>query len=256
MSPSAILNFRLHSITPGQGYVYRSAAEEEKTFHFPTIEGSLQANSVGFDAENEIDAVRESDWQPFTPLDHHMFSENMNVIATLTDGTVAVDTAWVAAYIDGECRGVTRAVNGIYYISVAANAEESGKEVRFRTFYNGEVKGIVETTHFMSDNIEGDPETPKTLTISNTLGINELQYAGISIAPARTQRMVYVRSEHPLHSVEIFSTVGALVQSCPVNDDMADIDLLTIADGVYIVKAVDQAGNKCVKRIIKTNKAE
>ena len=246
----------LHSITPGQGYVYRSAAQEEKTFHFPTIEGSLQANSLRFDAENEIDAVRESDWQPFTPLDHHMFSENMNVIATLTDGTVAVDTAWVAAYIDGECRGVTRAINGIYYISVAANAEESGKEVKFRTFYNGEVKGIVETTHFLSDNIEGDPETPKTLTISNTLGINELQYAGISIAPARTQRMVYVRSEHPLHSVEIFSTVGALVQSCPVNDGMADIDLLTIADGVYIVKAVDQAGNKCVKRIIKTNKAE
>ncbi len=246
----------LQSIIPGMGYVYKSAAKEEKTFHFPTIEGSLQANRVGFDAENDIDAVSESNWQPFTPLDHHMFSDNMNVIATLTDGTVAVDTAWVAAYIDGECRGVTRAINGIYYINVAANAEESGKEVRFRTFYNGEVKGIVETTHFLSDNIEGDPETPKTLTISNTLGINELQYAGISIAPARTQRMVYVRSEQPLHSVEIFSTVGALVQSCPINDGMADIDLLTIADGVYIVKAVDQAGNKCVKRIIKTNKAE
>ena len=246
----------LQSIIPGMGYVYKSAAKEEKTFHFPTIEGSLQANRVGFDAENDIDAVSESNWQPFTPLDHHMFSDNMNVIATLTDGTVAVDTAWVAAYIDGECRGVTRAINGIYYINVAANAEESGKEVRFRTFYDGEVKGIVETSHFLSDNIEGDPETPKTLTIGNTLGISELQYAGISIAPARTQRMVYVRSEQPLHSVEIFSTVGALVQSCPINDGMADIDLLTIADGVYIVKAVDQAGNKCVKRIIKTNKAE
>ena len=246
----------LQSIIPGEGYVYRSAAKEEKTFHFPTVEGSLQANSVRFAADNDDDKVGENEWSPFTPLDHHMFSDNMNVVATLTDGTMAVDTAWVAAYIDGECRGVTRAVNGIYYINVAANAEESGKEVKFRTFHDGEVKGIVETTHFLSDNIEGDPESPVTLTIGNALGINELYYAGISIVPARTQRMVYVRSEQPLRSVEVFSTVGALVQSCPVNEGKADIDLLTIADGVYIVKAVDQTGNKCVKRIIKTYKAE
>lgn len=246
----------LQSISPGRGYIYRSAAKEAKTFHFPTVEGSLGANRAGFDTGTGISYVGENVWQPFSPTDHHLFSDNMNVIATLTDGTAAVDTAWVAAYIDGECRGVTRAVNGIYYINVAANAEESGKEVKFRTFYDGEVRSIVETTHFMSDNIEGDPDTPKTLTIGDALGISDLYYAGISIAPSRTQRMVYVRSEQPLRSVEIYSTVGALIQSCPVDDDRADIDLLTIADGVYIVRATDQAGNKCVKRIIKTNKAE
>ena len=246
----------LQSIIPGRGYVYVSVDNAVKTFHYPTVETAMQSNGSRLAFDDNDDGTGESEWCPFTPLDHHLFSDNMHVIATLTDGTLPVDTAWVAAYIDGECRGVTQAVNGIYYITVAANAEESGKMVTFRTFYDGEVKGIVETSQFMSDNIEGDPDTPKTLTIGNSLGIDELYLAGISITPPKTQRMVYVRSEQPLRSVEVYSTVGVLVMSCPVDGGKADIDLLTVVDGVYLVKAVDQAGNEIVKRIIKTNRAE
>ncbi len=245
----------LQSIIPGRGYVYVSVDEETKTFHYPSVE-TMQSNGSQLTFDDDDNVTATSDWCPFTPIDHHLFSDNMHVIATLTDGTLPVDTAWVAAYIDGECRGVTHAINGIYYITVAANAEESGKVIQFRTFYDNEVRGIVETCQFLSDNIEGDPDTPKMLTIGNSLGIDELHYTGISITPPKTQRMVYVRSELPLRSVEVYSTVGAHVMSCPVHEGKADIDLLTVVDGVYIVKAVDQAGNVSVKRIIKTNKAE
>ena len=244
----------LGSIIPGRGYIYLSKDVAPKTFHFPSVQDNLQANRAMFVGED--DDENNDGWSPFVAADHHKFSDNMHVIAMLTDGTFAVDTAWVAAYIDDECRGVTRAINGIYYITVAANAEESGKVVQFRTFYDNEVRGIVETSYFVSDNIEGDPENPKTLTIGNGLGIEEQFVNGITIAPSKTQRMVYVRSQNKLRSVEIYSTVGALLQSTVVNGDKADLDLLTLPDGLYLVKVVDQNGNECVKRVIKTNKTE
>jgi hypothetical protein len=240
----------LQSIIPGRGYVYFSSAEEEKSFHFPNVETDMQANTAMFDGYDV------GDWTPFTPVDHHNFSDNMNVIATLNDGNIPVDTAWVAAYIDNECRGVTKAIKGIYYITVAANAEEAGKLVNFRTFYDGEVKAIQENVEFMSDAIDGDPENPVTLTIGNGLGIDEMLYAGINITPVKTQRMVHVSSEKPLRNVDVFSTVGMQVKSLPVHGNQTDIDLLTLADGVYLVKAVDLEGNMTVKRIIKTSKAE
>ncbi len=238
----------LHSIVPGVGYIYYSASEETKTFHFPDVEAEAYANAAMFDG------AEASSWTPFTPVDHHQFPDNMNVIATLTDGTIPVDTACVAAFIDGECRGVTRAINGIYYIPVAGHPEETGKPVQFRTFYDGELRGIVETSQFVSDNIEGDPGNPKTLTIGNSLGMDEVFYSGISISPGKTSRMVYVRSQKPLGSVKIYSTVGALLRTLEVDGNNAAIDLLTLPDGLYIVKAMDQNGNESVKRVIKTYK--
>ncbi len=247
----------LQSIIPGRGYIYRSKDTKEKTFHFPSVQDNLQANKAMFIGDNDDDENEvENDWTPFVAVDHHKFSDNMHVVATLTDGAFAVDTAWVAAYIDDECRGVTRAINGIYYITVAANAEESGKLVKFRTFYDNEVREIVETSHFVSDIIEGDPENPTSLTIGNALGIKEQFVNDITIAPNKTQRMVFVRSQNKLRSVEIFSTMGALLQSTEVDNDKADLDLLTLPDGLYIVKVVDKNGNECVKRVIKTNKTE
>ncbi len=240
----------LQTILPGEGYIYYSTAEETKTFHFPDVETSAFSNTALFDDDET------ALWTPFTPVDHHQFSDNMNVIATLTDGYLPVDTAWVAAFIDGECRGVTRAINGIYYIPVAGNPEETGKPVQFRTYYDGELKGIVETSQFVSDNIEGDPDEPMILTIGNALGVDDLVYTGIDISPAKTQRKVYVRSQMPLRSVEIYSTVGALLQSIVADNENVDLDLLTLPDGLYIVKAVDKNGNECVKRVIKTTKIE
>ncbi len=241
----------LQNILHGVGYIYYSSDKGDKTFHFPNLESLMMANQALFETDDE-----QEEWRPFTPIDHHQFSDNMNVIATLHDGALQVDTAWVAAFIDGECRGVTKAINGIYYISVAGNPEESGRQVVFRTFYNGEVRDISETKDFASDHIEGDPTDPVSLTIAGGLGIDELLYTGISITPVRTQRMVDVKSKATLSKIEVFNTMGALVASSDPDGNKARIDLLTQPSGVYLVKAVDREGNTCVKRIIKTTKTE
>jgi len=239
----------LQSINPGQGYMYQSKAKVAKSFRFPEVENLMMANRATF-------LTDESTWWPFESADHHSFSDNMIVVATLSDGTVPVDTACVGAFIDNECRGVTRAIDGIYYLTVSANAEESGKKIEFRTYYDGEVRHIMETSVYLSDDIEGDPSEPKLLTIGNGLGVDEIAYDGIHVAPTRTQRMVYVRSEHPLRSVEVYSTSGALMKTGVADGNRCDLDLLSLVDGIYIIKVTDNAGNQCVKRIIKVQKSE
>jgi len=234
----------LQSIIPGVGYIYYSVSDETKTFHFPDVQTESAARTV---------SNRASDaWTPFTPVDHHQFPDNMNVIAKLTDGSAPVDTACVASFIDGECRGVSRAINGIYYIPVPGHPEETGKTVHFRTFIDGEMRDIIETSNFVSDNIEGNPESPKTLTFSNTVGMTETVYSGIDIWPSRTSRMVHVGAQNPLNYVMVYSTVGALLQVIQADDNSVDIDLLTLPNGLYIVKATDKNGNMSVKRIVKT----
>ena len=139
---------------------------------------------------------------------------------------------------------------------MAANAEEAGKQVTFRTYVDGEVKPIVENSKFITDAIEGNPDQPKELTIGDADGIQQADYAGIVIGPGKTNRFVHVRSQKQLTSVEVFSNVGALVLTPTSQNGQADIDLLTLPDGLYLVKAVDKAGNRTVKRVIKTNMTE
>ena len=121
---------------------------------------------------------------------------------------------------------------------------------------DGEVRPIVENSKFLSDAIEGNPDHPKALTIGDADGIQQAEYAGILIGPGKTNRFVHVRSQKQLKSVEVFSNVGAQVLFPAFQNGQADIDLLTLPDGLYLVKAVDKAGNRTVKRIIKTNLKE
>lgn len=239
----------LQSINPGEGYMYQSKDTVIKDFRFPEVEQFAMANSASFQTEEET-------WWPFQTIDHHAFSDNMIVVATLNDGTVPVDTACVGAFIDNECRGMTRAIDGIYYLTVSANAEESGKRIEYRTYYDGEVRHVLETSVYLSDGIEGDPNEPKLLTIGNSMGVEEIAYEGIHVAPTRTPRMVYVRSELPLRSVEVYSTSGTLMKTGLTDGTRCDLDMITLVDGIYIVKVTDNAGNQCVKRIIKVQKTE
>ncbi len=63
----------LAAIVPGMGYYYKSNNSEPVTFYYPTIDATnYQAPAMVMRAPGEL---------PFTPVDHHQFSDNMNVVA-------------------------------------------------------------------------------------------------------------------------------------------------------------------------------
>ena len=90
------------------------------------------------------------------------------------DDAAPVDTACVAAFVGGECRGVARALSsGLYFITIAGNSEENGEAVSFRTWVDGEELPIKETIPFAVDVISGELSSPTLLHI-NTTGIDDI----------------------------------------------------------------------------------
>ncbi len=111
--------------------------------------------------------ITDTEPMPFTPVDHHQFSDNMNVVARVMKGDMELTNLCLAAFIGDECRGATYATDdGLYLLTIAGNADESGKSVRFATMINGEVVWLHEQLTWISDWIYGDLDEPQILTLS------------------------------------------------------------------------------------------
>ena len=233
----------LTAIIPGMGYYYKSNNVHEVTFRYPTIDASYsQAPAVVMRAPAEL---------PFTPVDHHQFSDNMNVVARVVKGDTSLDNLCVAAFIDEECRGVATATDeGLYLLTVAGNAEEAGKTVRFATLYNGETAWFNEELQWLSDWIYGNLEEPQLLTLGKT-GIDDINTTAITITPTLVVDVLKVRAGDRIKSVNVYSVNGMLMDRFNPDDTRAELDLSHLFSGVYFVEACTDRGARTVKRIIK-----
>ena len=191
---------------------------------------------------------------PSTPVDHHYFSDNMNVIAKVKVDNAPVDTVAIGAFIDGQCRGVVRAVNGTYFLTVAANADEAGCAVELRTFFNGQVRVADNFVTFTSDRLIGNLDNPYIINFSSN-GVNEMSTmaASILIAPTVTSANVNITATAPLASVRVYSTGGAMLQNVKANGSQSlTIDLSGYTSGVYLVEATTVSGERHVERVLLT----
>ena len=236
----------LTAILPGMGYYYKSNGDGARTFHYPTIDGTY--------SDHPLHApLRSSGYTPFTPVDHHQFSDNMNVVARVMVDNKEVDTLTLAAFIGDECRGVARATSsGLYMLTVAGNAEETNAPVRFATMLNGSIAWFNEQMSWIGDYIYGDLDNPQQLTISST-GIDDIAlHNGIVVTPTIVADKIYIEAGSLLKEVTIFSANGARVLSDNhINNNVATINVSTLAGGVYIVCVTTDNGNRLTKRIIK-----
>ena len=92
----------LTTLEPGQGYIYQSAASEERVFVFPTYAKAAsgsKANETGY----------ESHWAEFN---YHQYQYNQPLVATIQIDGSTIDCEnvnWadleVAAFVNDECRG-------------------------------------------------------------------------------------------------------------------------------------------------------
>ncbi|MFQ6605437.1 MAG: FlgD immunoglobulin-like domain containing protein [Fidelibacterota bacterium] len=127
-------------------------------------DGDSIAWSYGFDAPVEIDTIPS--WS-VNPAD---FVSTMTVTARVTSrGEAGNDSESIlAAFVDGECRGVVSGVPALgewlYFLTVYANVD--GETIHFR-FYNSGTslnEPVNETLDFIANDAEGTPEAPYNLT--------------------------------------------------------------------------------------------
>ena len=178
----------------------------------------------------------------------------MNVVARIMVDGEQTDTLTLASFIGDECRGVCKATpDGYYMLTVAGNAEESGKEVKFAVEIDGEPVMVDNTLNWGSDIIYGDLDEPILLYV-NTSGVNDLDAASdeIIITPTLVRDMVHVRSGSLLKMVAVYSTNGAcLTANKDINDNVTSLNLGDLPTGVYLVEAITATGNRAIQRIVK-----
>jgi hypothetical protein len=167
--PYGIWEGNLKTLEPGHGYMYFNASEEEKSFIYPRPVVTSRRYQVGEESPSDINFLSNI----FTPVDNSNYSDNMTMVIKLIDGQNVVDTAEVAAFIDGECRGAVRASEqGLYYLVIAG--EGSGQEIELRTYFGDRLLVIDRSVTFTSDGNVGDPWNPYVIDLFKIVGITEL----------------------------------------------------------------------------------
>lgn len=159
----------LKSIVPGEGYIYMSKATEAKTFHYPLLSNQLpsaNAATYSMDLEGEGNALTTFH---YTPVDEHLFPDNMNFIAVVERNGVRLEDAEVGGFVNGECRGAVMCNNGYYFLSVlGSSADDINSEVEMRVYADGEEFIFEKTQPFISDAILGTLDEPYVLDVAAT----------------------------------------------------------------------------------------
>ena len=156
----------LQSIVPGQGYIYLSKAAEAKTFRYPQVAASSDAQSTSFSlmaTEGEMGAATY-----YTPMDEHLFPDNMNMIAVVKKDGMQIETAEVAAFVNGECRGAIECMDGYYFLTIlGSSADDQDAMVEIRVRIDGE-EYTVASQPFVSDALFGSLDEPYVLDVDAT----------------------------------------------------------------------------------------
>ncbi len=235
---------QLRAIIPGDGYYFYNSGPT-RTFHYPAVDGSNRS---------PVKAPAEQGWMPFTPVDHHMFSDNMNVIAQVRDGNQAIDTLAIGAFVGGECRGAVRCTGGLYYLTIAGNTNENNLPIELHAFIDGEERVIDNDLVFVVDVIVGTPDAPYVININGS-GVDDMTVADarIRITPTVTQGPVTVSTGEGLAAVRLYSASGALLESHnPHGAESLDLDLAGRDNGFYIVEAVSMNGQRRSQRVVRS----
>ncbi len=148
----------LTALESGHGYVYFNNSNETKQFVYPTPTAASRAALT----RSNFRAPRRS---YFTPVSGFDYPDNMTMVIQLRDGDDIVDQAEVAAFIDGECRGTSTAIDGLYYLIIAG--EGSSKTIEIRAYIDGETYMLDDSQLFSSDSNIGLPWEPYIIYLSN-----------------------------------------------------------------------------------------
>jgi hypothetical protein len=153
----------LKSIVPGEGYIYRSMATEDKTFHYP---GRVSAS---YAKEHAPSLPRSLAPTHFTPVDPYLYPDNLNVLAVVKKDGHERDDAEIGAFINGDCRGAIGYNSGYYFLTVMGSSEDDAQsKMELRVYVDGEEYVVNDQLPFISDAFYGSLDEPFVLDVDAT----------------------------------------------------------------------------------------
>jgi len=241
----------LSSMSPGAGYkLFRN---ESGTLTYP---GAMDVNNI--EMQNMSIAV-EPGWE----VNAADFEQVMAVTGRLTLGgdVITGDTAWLSAWIDGELRGVTRAVKvldqWLYFMNVNGESDDDESMIEFKAWHPdlGLYEDLSGAVTFSAEGVVGSPREPIELFGEVATSSEEITN-GLPVAFELNQN--YPNPFNPTTQIdfalpeasdvrlEIFNVIGQRV-SILVNEQRTagyhnvTFDASSLASGVYFYRI--QAGS-------------
>lgn len=142
-------NGSLAALTPGQGYMYYSTTAGARSLNYPTRSSAA--------APRHLSPARAM-LKTFSPVDHHLYSGNMCVVARVTyDGEPCAE-AEVAVFADGECRTAEMTdTEGYAYFTIPG---DNPVELCFYLDHGGEVLSTKPLLTYVTDAVYGTYQEP------------------------------------------------------------------------------------------------
>jgi len=158
----------LSSLTPGQGYLYKSATAKVLTFNAAASRGDRAYKAYGVYESYVPDEASGTG-----AVDPHRYPSTMNITASIERDGMVLDGSHftVYAFAADELRGVSQFVGSNHYLTVYGD-EPVVISFIVESAETGETFAAAETLTFVSD-VVGSRKSPYAVSISTTTGISQ-----------------------------------------------------------------------------------
>lgn len=221
-----------------RGYMLKSGAAQ--IINYPN--SNNRSKSVSNGQEHSEETIRQ----------FSKYSANMSIVAEIF---ASQDVTEVVVYdSDGNLRGVSPIISfedkKMSFISVFSNTNDV---LSFKLS-----NGITETdiaTNFIFENnkVYGNIKTPIVLS-AKSLTTNNLFLKDVIIYPNPFSNTITIDVSHQTEKIEkiqMYSTIGVLVQEITVNSDTVNMDTSNLASGIYLIKVTAISGKNSLQKIVK-----
>ena len=224
----------LTTLTPGQGYMYKNASDEIKSFYYTT------KKTTSTDSNNRS--------SKYWTVDATQYPSNMTMIA-MTD--VEGGDYEVAAFVNGELRGSSRPVyveELDAHILILTISGDEVAEVTFKYYdiATGEEVAFSNRINYSNDAIVGSMAEPYMLT-RGTTGIGEASLSEINIYPNPTTTGTEINLQATCDKVEVFNALGVKVAEY---QNVDTIDALETA-GIYVIRITNNGNVQNCRLVVK-----
>ena len=230
----------LNALEPGQGYMYLSNSQDNKTVYYS--EGREAEPGQMFD--NLL-------WTPSS----EQYAHNMTVTSVIDlDGAeLRSEDYELAAFVGDECRG---SVKLMYvepidrYIAFLLVFGEETEDLRFVLSNGNGTSWSQDSYVYSNDATVGTIANPVTLHFS-PMGVEDNASGKANVYPNPSNGIFTVEGKG-VRIVEVFNGYGQLIHSEKVEDSAVQLDLSDRAIGTYLLRVVTDK-DVIFKKIIKNN---
>ena len=232
----------LNTLEPGQGYMYGSRSNAQKTLVFQT--GREDAPSANITPENNF-------FQPAVD-----YADNMTLTAVVeVDGVeLRSDDYELAAFVGDECRGSVKLMyvepfdRYVAFLTVFGDQEE---DLHLRLTDGVASSLSSDRLAYAVNGILGELDNPVVLHFG-PMDVQECASTNVKVYPNPSDGVFNIDGQN-IRKVEVFNVLGQPVYSKDMENGLMMIDLTDHAAGIYLVRIVSDNGiwNHQVMKTIK-----